>query len=55
MDLNELEFEVILVKVAAIGLGKKHLGAKLSDVTDHLFKLEGQYGVHPAGEGTVYN
>jgi len=50
-DLNALNFEIILVKVASLGLNQKHVGKSLDAVTPHLIKLQERYGVHPAGEG----
>lgn len=52
-DLEALEIDSIIVKVAAIGLNRKHLGQRLSDVRGHLEKLQKQFGVHPAGEEHV--
>ncbi|RCN34948.1 hypothetical protein ANCCAN_19196 [Ancylostoma caninum] len=46
--------DAILVKVAAIGLNKKHLGMTLSEVESTLDRLHSQYGVHPCGEGGEY-
>ena len=50
-DLNTLGFEVVIVKVAALGLNRKHVGKLLEDLTPTLLTLEEKYGVHPAGEG----
>lgn len=50
-DLNTLGFEVVVVKVAALGLNRKHVGKLLEDLTPTLLTLEEKYGVHPAGEG----
>lgn len=52
-DLTALGFHNILVKVASLGLNKKHIGATLESVTPHLINLEQKYGVHPAGEGML--
>ncbi|VDM65736.1 unnamed protein product [Strongylus vulgaris] len=47
-------FNAILVKVAAIGLNKNHLGKSLSEMESTLLKLHSEYGVHPCGEGGEY-
>ena len=52
-DLNEMNFEVLIVKVASLGLNKKHVGKRLSDITPYLNQLKDSYGVHPAGEGNI--
>ena len=52
-DLNEMNFEVLIVKVASLGLNKKHVGKRLSDITPYLNQLKDSYGVHPAGEGKI--
>ncbi|EPB67775.1 TIGR00289 family protein [Ancylostoma ceylanicum] len=46
--------DAVLVKVAAIGLDKKHLGMTLSEVESTLDRLHSHYGVHPCGEGGEY-
>lgn len=50
-DLNALGFDVLIVKVASLGLDKKHVGQRLSGLTEHLIQLNQRFGVHPAGEG----
>ena len=52
-DLNKMNFEVLIVKVASLGLNKKHVGKRLSDITPYLNQLKDSYGVHPAGEGNI--
>ncbi|PIO63902.1 hypothetical protein TELCIR_14486 [Teladorsagia circumcincta] len=44
----------ILIKVAAVGLNKSHLGKTLSEMESTLNRLHLQYGVHPCGEGGEY-
>ncbi|ODV88458.1 hypothetical protein CANCADRAFT_14390, partial [Tortispora caseinolytica NRRL Y-17796] len=46
--------EAVLVKVAAIGLEKHHLGRSLGQMRPDLLKLYHQYGLHPCGEGGEY-
>ena len=48
-----MNFEVLIVKVASLGLNKKHVGKRLSDITPYLNELKDSYGVHPAGEGNI--
>ena len=43
--------DAILIKVAAIGLGEKHLGKTLSEMAATMKTLQDKYGVHPCGEG----
>ena len=51
LDLERVGINSIIVKVAAIGLKRVHLGKQLSTVRDHLENLKNKFGVHPAGEG----
>ncbi|KAI8321647.1 adenine nucleotide alpha hydrolases-like protein [Martensiomyces pterosporus] len=41
----------ILIKVAALGLGKDDLGKSLEQMTPKLLSLHEKYGIHPCGEG----
>ena len=50
-DLEAVGIDSVIVKVAAIGLKRSHLGQRLANVRSHLEKLKNQFGVHPAGEG----
>ena len=50
-ELNAMDFQVLIVKVASLGLNKKHVGKHLSEITSYLDQLKDSYGVHPAGEG----
>ncbi|CAO4361576.1 unnamed protein product [Caenorhabditis nigoni] len=43
--------DAVLIKVAAIGLGEKHLGKTLADMAPIMKTLQDKYGVHPCGEG----
>ena len=45
--------ESVIVKIAAIGLKRAHLGKSLSEVRQHLENLKNKFGVHPAGEGMI--
>ena len=49
--MSQLGFEVVIVKVAALGLNRKHVGKLLHELTPTLLTLEEKFGVHPAGEG----
>uniref|UniRef100_A0A0N5ALC6 Diphthine--ammonia ligase n=1 Tax=Syphacia muris TaxID=451379 RepID=A0A0N5ALC6_9BILA len=44
----------VLVKVAAIGLTREHIGKNLKEVRDHLLMLNSKYGVSVCGEGGEY-
>ncbi|CAJ0594085.1 unnamed protein product [Cylicocyclus nassatus] len=46
--------KAVLVKVAAVGLDKTHLGKSLSEMEPILMRLHAKYGVHPCGEGGEY-
>ncbi|WWC59734.1 uncharacterized protein I303_102296 [Kwoniella dejecticola CBS 10117] len=46
--------EVVLMKVAGVGLGTEVVGKQLADIMPLLRKLEARYGSHPAGEGGEY-
>lgn len=52
-DLESLMIDSIIVKVAAIGLDKRHLGRSLASLREHLEQLQAKFGVHPAGEEHV--
>ncbi|VDP10620.1 unnamed protein product [Heligmosomoides polygyrus] len=53
-DMLRNELNAILIKVAAVGLNRNHLGRTLSEMSPLLSKLHAQYGVHPCGEGGEY-
>ncbi|KAJ3367491.1 hypothetical protein GGF31_007493 [Allomyces arbusculus] len=44
----------ILIKVAAMGLDRRHLGKSLMQLQPHLLKMHTQYDLHPCGEGGEY-
>ncbi|CAB3407323.1 unnamed protein product [Caenorhabditis bovis] len=57
-DQNELLQEMIdsgldaiLIKVAAIGLNRSHLGMTLKQIQPTMLDLQSKFGVHPCGEG----
>jgi diphthine-ammonia ligase len=52
--LDQQSIDAVIIKTAAIGLGKAQLGRPLSQVRDTLRKLARQYGVHVCGEGGEY-
>lgn len=43
-----------IIKTAAVGLGKEHLGRSLGDVRSDLIKYNEMYGIHLCGEGGEY-
>ncbi|KAF9153859.1 ATP binding domain 4 [Mortierella sp. AD010] len=55
--LNEMAqagVNAILVKIAAIGLKKQHLGQSIGDIYPHLCRMNQQYDLHICGEGGEY-
>jgi diphthine-ammonia ligase len=55
--LEEMErdgLDAVLVKVACVGLGRRHVGMRLREAVPELLALAGRFGVHPAGEGGEY-
>jgi|Deesub1362A_J573_1020465.scaffolds.fasta_scaffold06896_2 ABC transporter with metal-binding/Fe-S-binding domain ATP-binding protein len=53
-EVMEMGMDVLVVAVAAYGLGEDALGAKLADILGHLEGLERKYGINVAGEGGEY-
>lgn len=43
-----------IIKTAAYGLGRKHLGRSLSEIRDELVKMNSMFGLHLCGEGGEY-
>ncbi|KAG0021303.1 hypothetical protein BGZ80_002672 [Entomortierella chlamydospora] len=55
--LNEMAqagVNAILIKIAAIGLKKQHLGQSIGDMYPHLCRMNQQYDLHICGEGGEY-
>lgn len=52
MILNN--FDAILIKVACMGLSKKHIGLSIKSMQDYLRKLNVDYGSNICGEGGEY-
>lgn len=50
-EMVDTGVEAVLVKVACLGLDRKHLGLTLAECQAHLGKLARQYGVNVCGEG----
>jgi hypothetical protein len=53
-ELQTRAFEPRIVKTAAIGLTRAHLGQCVTDLAPLLHRLHAQYGVHVCGEGGEY-
>ncbi|XP_006460229.1 hypothetical protein AGABI2DRAFT_67613 [Agaricus bisporus var. bisporus H97] len=53
-EMIQIGMEVILIKVAGIGLLPQHLGKTLAEMQPHLMKLNSLYGSHVCGEGGEY-
>lgn len=52
MELLELNFEVIIVSVSAMGLDESWLGRRITtELLEDLLELHKKYGVHLAFEG----
>lgn len=47
-------FDAILIKVACMGLSKKHVGLSIKEMQDCLRKLHTDYGTNVCGEGGEY-
>ncbi|KAG0056816.1 hypothetical protein BGZ90_005463 [Linnemannia elongata] len=55
--LNEMAqagVNAVLVKIAAIGLKRQHLGRSIGDMFPHLCKMNQEYDLHICGEGGEY-
>ncbi|OAQ23001.1 hypothetical protein K457DRAFT_102077 [Linnemannia elongata AG-77] len=55
--LNEMAqagVNAVLVKIAAIGLKRQHLGQSIGDMFPHLCKMNQEYDLHICGEGGEY-
>ena len=46
--------EIILVKIAALGLTERHLGKNVRDLLPEFYKLNQKYGSNICGEGGEY-
>lgn len=47
-------FDAILIKVACMGLSKKHIGLSIKTMQEYLRKLRDEYGANVCGEGGEY-
>ncbi|KAK5822883.1 meiotically up-regulated gene 71 protein [Linnemannia elongata] len=55
--LNEMAqagVNAVLVKIAALGLKRQHLGRSIGDMFPHLCKMNQEYDLHICGEGGEY-
>lgn len=50
-EMIEQAMEVMIVKVATLGLDESHLGLTLANLSPRLLTLHGKYGCNPCGEG----
>jgi len=53
-EMIDAKVEAILIKVATLGLNTNHLGLSLSQVRNHLHKMNEKYGLNICGEGGEY-
>ncbi|KAJ1957755.1 diphthine--ammonia ligase, partial [Linderina pennispora] len=50
-EMVDSKVDAVLIKVAALGLGKPDLGKTLGEMTPKLLDLHKKFGIHPCGEG----
>lgn len=53
-DMVDAGVIAIIIKVACVGLNRRHLGMTLAEIQTHMLRLHDKYGVHPCGEGGEY-
>ncbi|KAF9574069.1 ATP binding domain 4 [Mortierella alpina] len=53
-EMAQAGVNAVLIKIAAIGLKKQHLGRSIGDMFPHLCKMNQEYDLHICGEGGEY-
>ncbi|CAO3567740.1 unnamed protein product [Mortierella alpina] len=53
-EMAQAGVNAVLIKIAAIGLKKQHLGRSIGDMFSHLCKMNQEYDLHICGEGGEY-
>ncbi|KAI7828622.1 hypothetical protein BC939DRAFT_443424 [Gamsiella multidivaricata] len=53
-EMAQAGINAILIKVAAIGLKRQHLGRSIGDMYPHLCRMNKEYDLHICGEGGEY-
>ncbi|KAF9967216.1 hypothetical protein BGZ70_010370 [Mortierella alpina] len=53
-EMAQAGVNAVLIKIAAIGLRKQHLGRSIGDMFPHLCKMNQEYDLHICGEGGEY-
>lgn len=53
-DMITSGIDAVLIKTAAMGLGRKHLGKSIRELRDDLVHLSQKHGLNPCGEGGEY-
>ncbi|KAF9960605.1 ATP binding domain 4 [Mortierella alpina] len=53
-EMAQAGVNAVLIKIAAIGLKKQHLGKSIGDMFPHLCKMNQEYDLHICGEGGEY-
>ncbi|KAL7747621.1 hypothetical protein RI367_007062 [Sorochytrium milnesiophthora] len=53
-SMVDARLDAILIKVAALGLDRRHLGKSLAQLQPHLLSMHQRYKLHPCGEGGEY-
>ncbi|KAG0219454.1 hypothetical protein BGX33_002724 [Mortierella sp. NVP41] len=53
-EMAQAGVNAVLIKIAAIGLKRQHLGQSIGDMYPHLVKMNREYDLHICGEGGEY-
>lgn len=53
-EINSSGVDARIIKVAGMGLERRHLGMKLADAEPELLEMHSSFGLHPCGEGGEY-
>lgn len=54
LEMKELGYQSVIIKVSSMGLQEKHLGAPVSDLIEYFETLQKKFGFNVAGEGGEY-
>ncbi|KAG0325582.1 ATP binding domain 4 [Podila humilis] len=53
-EMAQVGVNAVLIKIAALGLKRQHLGQSIGDMFPHLCKMNQQFDLHICGEGGEY-
>jgi len=53
-EMAQAGVNAVLIKIAAMGLKKQHLGQSIGDMFPHLCKMNQEFDLHICGEGGEY-